>query len=182
MRQLFALAVVLLSATVAPLSAQSVVVSGQWAEVQPGARVRIQSPGIVAGRLVATVLARTTDSLTVASPSSAPIAVPMAKITSIEISRGKSHSLGAIRGVEWGAPIGAALGLATMTLLGCDGCGDIGYDRAGYVGLSTLSGVFYGSIIGAIVGRERWDAFDLPRRTSLGITTGGAALAVRVAF
>jgi hypothetical protein len=182
MRQQLAVAVLLLSVAFAPLSAQSIVRTGQWAEVQPGARVRIQSPGIVAGKYVATVLARTTDTITVGSPSSAPIAIPIAQITSIEISRGKSRTRGAVRGIQWGAPIGLGLGVLSMSAFqSCDGCDQV-YSEGGWVALSTLSGVFYGSIIGALVGREHWESYSVPQRAALGVTRGGASLAMRFTF
>ena len=74
----------------------------QLTEVQPGARVRVEAPGIVAGRYVGTVLTRTADTVVVGNPHAVPLRIPFARITAIEISRGKSRTEGAISGIKWG--------------------------------------------------------------------------------
>lgn len=150
----------------------------QVSEIQPGARVRITAPGIVAGRYAATVLTRTTDTVRVSAPGMAPFNIPVGSITALEVSRGNSRSLGAVRGVLWGGGIGLAVG---MVLAATDES-NANYDNlnAGeIVAYSTLSGGFYGAIIGAIVGRERWERFEMPVRTSLRLQPGlvGAAFA-----
>ena len=149
----------------------------QVSEIQPGARVRITAPGIVAGRYAATVLTRTADTVRVSAPGKSPFDIPVSRITSLEVSRGDSRALGARRGVLWGGGIGLAVGIV---LAAADDNGS-----ANYGGLSarlnlayaTLSGVFYGAVIGAIVGRERWETFEMPLRTSFLVRPGevGAA-------
>jgi hypothetical protein len=148
------------------------------AEVQPGARVRVEAPGIVAGKYVGTVLSRRGDTLTLGNPSGTPVVLPFGSIGSLEISRGKSRTAGAIRGMLWGAPIGAALGIfGVATAEDCTAC----YETAGNAEVFaafTAAGVLWGAGIGAIVGRERWERFDLPRRTALLIGPRSAAFAV----
>ena len=153
-------------------------------EVQPGARVRIVAPGIVAGRYVGTVLSRSADTITVGSSNSLPIALPTTRIESLEISRGKSRADGAIRGIKWGAPIGAVLGLAFIAAINddCYECGFSSDSKAGFVALETLGGAMWGAGIGALVGRERWQSFDLQRRSALGIGPHGPTLALRLEF
>ena len=148
----------------------------QVSEIQPGARVRITAPGIVAGRYAATVLTRTTDTVRVSAPGMAPFDIPVASIKYLEVSRGNSRALGAVRGVLWGGGIGLAVGM----ILAATEDSNANYDNlsAGeVVAYSTLSGSFYGAIIGAIVGRERWERFEMPVRTSLRVQPGqvGAA-------
>ena len=133
------------------------------AEVQPGARVRVEAHGIVAGKYVGTVLSRRGDTLTLGNPSGTPVVLPLGSIGSLEISRGKSRTAGAIRGMLGGAPIGAALGI---------------FGVAEVFAAFTAAGVLWGAGIGAIVGRERWERFDLPRRTALLIGPRSAAFAV----
>lgn len=141
----------------APLGAQSPVMS---TELHPGARVRIDAPGIVADGYTGTVLTRTADTLTVGDPRSAPMTLPITRITSLEISRGKSRSAGALRGILIGAPIGLAIGLvSTADGTTCTSCDE---SAASVVALFTLSGAVWGAGIGAIVGRERWVKFQLP--------------------
>lgn len=173
----FLLALTLLAST---LHAQTVTGVG---EVQPGAKVRITAPGIVAGRYIGTVLSRSDDTLTLGSPNAAPFVIPTSRIATLEISHGKSRSAGAVRGMVWGLPIGLAMGaLLAASVTDCAACSQNGESPGEAVVLSTLSGVIWGAGIGALVGRERWDAFDLPRHAALGIRSGGPALALRYEF
>src|SRR5690348_13637680 len=94
-------------------TATAPVAFAQSNELQPGARVRITAAGIVANHYVGTVLSRNGDTLLLGGPNAAPVSVPVNRITSLEISRGKSRLHGAGRGVLWGAPIGLVIGLAS---------------------------------------------------------------------
>ncbi len=170
------LAVVSLSLLVAgaALGAQSTT------ELQPGARVRIQAPGIVAGVFTGTVLARRADTLVIGSPTSTPVSVPLARVSSLEISRGTSRSLGAMSGLKWGTPIGVGLGLALVPAINsCRNC-DRG-EAPSVVILYGISGAIYGAGIGALLGTERWERFALPAEGAVSVgearLPGGSALA-----
>ena len=150
----------------------------QFPEVQPGVRIRVVAPGAVAGRFKGTVLQRTADSLVVGAPNTMPLHIPIARITELEISRGKSRGKGALRGILWGAPIGAGAGLVSMSAINsCDvrypgtlnrPCTDAtSGDKARWVLLSTVSFSLWGAGIGALIGREDWASYDIPQRTSL---------------
>lgn len=170
-------AAVLLPLYARPLPAQGTVA---LAEVQPGARVRVEAPGIVAGKYVGTVLIRSADTLTLGNPSGAPVALPLHSIRSLEISRGKSRGAGAIRGMMWGAPIGAALGIfGIATAEECTAC----YESVGdaeALAAFTMAGLLWGAGIGAIVGREHWERFDLPVRAAFRAGPHSMALAIVV--
>ena len=170
----------LLPLAASPLLAQSGLADS---ELQPGARVRVVAPGVVAGRYEGTLLARTPDTLKLGSPSGAPVAIPIARLTSLEVSRGKSRAAGALRGIMWGAPIGLALGaLSASSVTGdCIGCTK-DYSRGGWVAVSTVSGALWGAGIGALIGRERWDGFQLAPRTAVGVQTGGASFGFSLEF
>ncbi|MEO5818325.1 MAG: hypothetical protein ABIT20_23850 [Gemmatimonadaceae bacterium] len=157
-------------------------VSAQASELQPGARVRVQAPGFVAGWFEGTILARSADTLVVGGPNANPVHVPFARISALEISRGSSRGDGAIRGMKWGVPIMAVFGVALAATGGeggnCSTC-DVDFsDGVKITALFALSGAFYGAGIGAIVGRERWDQFDLASRTALHVGRGRIGLAV----
>jgi hypothetical protein len=175
-----ALSLLVLSTFAAPAGAQ-------MTELQPGARVRVQAPGIVAGRYVGTVLTRTADTVELGAPGAAPIKVPLARVTSVEVSRGSSRALGALRGVEWGAPIGLVFGVVAAA--GTDGdpycydfCSTSGSYKAGIIAASTLAGALWGAGIGALVGRERWERFDVASRSSFNLHQGRATLGFAVGF
>lgn len=153
----------------------------QLTEVAPGARVRIQAPGIVAGRYEGTVIARTRDSLTLASSATPPVTIAAARITSLEISRGSSRTDGAMRGLAWSVPIGVGLGLAFLPgLHDCTTCGNKPSD-VGVVLQMAIGSAMWGAGIGAIVGRERWESFDLAPKLSL-TTQGGPGVRMTLSF
>lgn len=147
----------------------------QFTEVQPGVRVRLEAPGIVAGRYVATVLSRTADSIIVGMPNATPVRVPIASITGIEISRGSSRMVGAQRGIVWGVPIGLAAGLLTYAATpACTRCNpdDLNPHSGAFIVWSAVSGVVYGAAIGALVGREKWERFDTRSRAAFEVRSG----------
>ena len=174
------LATVLVALSAAPARAQ-------LTEMQPGARVRIEAPGIVAGRYVGTVLTRGADTVEIGAPGTAPLTVPFSRITSVEVSRGSSRSLGALRGLAWGVPIGLVVGVVAAA--GTDGdpycfdsCTTSGSYKAGIVAASTLAGALWGAGIGAIVGRERWERFEIAPRSSFDRRNGRTNLGFALAF
>jgi hypothetical protein len=160
--------------------------AGQRSEIRPGARIRVAAPGVVAGRLTATVISRGPDTVVVASPDLPSLAIPVSSITSLELSRGSSRAAGAMRGIAWGVPIGLVLGLATTSL--ADSCGDCGRtslqapSRVEWVLFNGIGGGMWGALIGAAIGRERWEPFELGRRTSIGLGNGRPTLAVGLSF
>jgi hypothetical protein len=147
---------------------------GQITEAQPGARVRVSAPGVVAGSYVGTVLAREPGILRVGSPNTPPIDVPIDRITSLEISRGKSRSAGAGRGAVIGGIVGLALGVVSA-VTDADNRTYFNYDtgrrdtlsRGAIVGYLTFSGVLTGAAIGLLIPKERWERFDLAPRTGI---------------
>jgi hypothetical protein len=62
-------AALLIVALAFPLAAQE-------SEIQPGARVRVQMPGLVAGKFAGTVITRTADTLVLGGPNIVPIRIP----------------------------------------------------------------------------------------------------------
>jgi hypothetical protein len=165
---LVALPLVLLLAATPSLRAQ-------YAEAQPGARVRIEAPGVVAGKFVGTVLAREPGIVRVGSQNAQPIDVPINRITSLEISRGKSHWAGAGRGAVIGVPIGAALGLLAAATT--DSRDRTFYDNNGRDTLSAgelvlsgaVAGALWGAAIGALLPKEHWERFEVAPRTGFDI-------------
>src|SRR3954470_14809139 len=120
-RVLSLIATVTILASAAPLHAQQ---SASPIEIRAGSRVRLDAPGIVADRMVATVISRTDDTLTVASPNSPSLAIPVQRITHLELSRGDSRTAGGLHGMKWGVPIGAGFGVLGLFLIDdCESCG-----------------------------------------------------------
>jgi hypothetical protein len=166
-------------ASVAPLHAQQ---SAPTVEIRTGSRVRLDAPGYVGDRMVATVISRTDDTLTVASQSAPSIAVPVARITRLEVSRGDSRTAGALHGIKIGVPIGAVFGVLGLLLIDdCNSCSSPP-NRAAIVPAFAASGAFYGAIIGALVQREQWAPFALTPRVSFDAGASRAALALHVRF
>lgn len=162
--------------SLAPMLAQA-----QLAELRPGVRVRIRAPATVAGLLTATVVRSTADSVSFAASNAVVTTVPTAGLTSVEISRGKSHGKGAVRGLMWGVGVGAGLGLLVVLPKGyCEetyGTGSScskGQDFADIM----LGSLVVGSAVGAVIGRERWERLSLPARLS--VVPKGRSLGLQV--
>lgn len=158
--------------------------AGQVAELQPGARIRVRAPTVVAGRVDGTVIARSADSVTMTVPGGPSLRLPIAAITAAEVSRGRSRRDGAMKGLAWGTGIGAALGL--LSELGGEECPDDrcddGYSTGEYLAASLVSGAALGAGIGAIVGAEHWQRLQLPARLALRPGRNGLTLALALAF
>jgi hypothetical protein len=163
-----------------------------WLRAQPagvplGARLRLDAPSI-GGRTKAVLLDWRGDSLRIATAGGAPVVLPLSAVRSIEVSRGKSRLLGVGVGALWGAGIYGALGLAIIARWdpGCEHV--VGEchppNKLGAMVLMLEGGAMLGAIVGAIVGRERWQRLPLPARTSLVPVRAGdrAGLALRIPF
>lgn len=146
-----------------------VTASAQLAELQPGTRIRIRAPGEIAGRLTGVVTARTADSVTITRQNAAPLAVAVSKLTSLDISRGKSRLRGAGKGTLWGVGAGLLLGLTPGSKSSCaygtQSCTPI--SRGEVIGTMVTGSVIIGAAIGAIVGSEVWDRAMIPARVAL---------------
>jgi hypothetical protein len=162
----------------------------QQAELDVGARVRVFAPSLAAKGLEGTV-AHNGDTL-VLVVSGARVRIPATVVQRLELSRGRSGADGARRGVVWGAAFGAVLGAisteeARYALGGscvdseyeCDGTPTAG-QRVTYVGTMIIGGAVWGALIGAIVGRERWDAIPIERVAVTPLPSGGVGVQVRV--
>jgi hypothetical protein len=159
--------------------------SAQGDELQPGARVRISAPGIVADRYEGTLLSRSGDTLVIGSQNALPVRVPSSRISSLELSRGKSRADGAVAGMKWGVPIMAGFGLllaAADPNAGCSTCTRDGPSGSEIVGYFVLSGAAYGAGIGALIGKERWERFEVGARTSLEVRNGRFSLGLSRLF
>ena len=182
MRQIF-LAVLLIAL---PVTSQA-----QAPDVRPGKRVRIDAPGVIAGPFTGTILKRTSDTLVVGGPDVEPISIALSRVRSLEISGGKSRWRGAYKGTLWGGGIGAGLGFATASELrqcrttsGVRNC-DLPVPDAAkelYVAAFAYVGVVYGAIIGAIIGSERWDRFDVMTSTAFEVHDGRPTLSFSRTF
>jgi hypothetical protein len=152
-------------------------VHAQLPEAQPGARVRLEAPGILAGRYEGTVLTRNGDTLRVGGPNSQPVMVPIDRLATFEVSRGTSRWLGAKRGALWGSGVGLVLALVTLpSFQSCSLCDNSSGEQTTFVLSMTASGAIWGAGIGALIGRERWDHYDLAPRPLTGLRAGRPSL------
>jgi hypothetical protein len=142
----------------------------QVTEVQPGARIRLRAPEELAGRAVGLVVARSADSLTFAREGAAPRTLSLRSITALELSRGKSHAQGLLRGIAIGGAIGLLLGASGYEAENCDGyvC-----NRGQAAALGAFGGAIIGATVGAAIGVERWERITLPVRVSALRSAGG---------
>lgn len=152
MRTLPSLATALLAAIAAlPAPAFAQVT---YAELQPGARVRLSGGERIAG----TVLARSRDSISIAAGRHGTRTLALASLGEVAVYRGRSRASGARAGALWGTGVGLLLGAAV-------GPGDSSVNKGAFTAFAGYNGALVGAIIGAIAGRERWVAYgsDAPR-------------------
>jgi len=79
--------------------------------LHPGVRVRFNAPAVAPARFLGTVRWLTADSIALDTPDHRLATIPRSPITKLEISLGASRLRAARRGLLWGVPIGAALGV-----------------------------------------------------------------------
>lgn len=171
-------------AVIALTLSASVAAQAQLAELQPGVRFRFRASGVLAGRVTATVIERSADSLSFAGAAGGLTRIALSSLESAEVSRGRSRARGAIRGVLWGLGFGALSGLIADS-----NPGQCGYQatcestsRGEAVAVSGVGGATLGAISGAIIGSERWVRLSLPARVSLLPLPHGAAVGLSVRF
>ena len=148
--------------------------AGAQVTLQPGAKVRITAPSTGVDRFQGTIIS-TGDTIDVAR-GDARVRVPAAAVTRLELSRGKSRLAGAGHGALWGAGSGLVFGALTSGLrdnpdVVCeDGSGCEAYSTGEWLALNATGGALWGVLIGAIVGKERWDAVPVPGTTRTSMT------------
>lgn len=154
------LCVLLLTLHWSDLAAQVEVVG-----LAPGTRVRLTAPGVAEKRVTASIVYMDSDSLVLQRGRNPErLVIPARNVERLEISRGRSHSLGTLRGIGLGALGGGLfLGGAQVVSEGVVG---------GWTTLIFISGAILGApvgaVIGGIIGVERWEARPLWPRTSFG--------------
>ena len=158
------------SAIALMLTTTPMIASAQYTEAQPGTRVRIEAPGVVAGKFEGTILSRDVEIVRIAAPNAIPVDVPMNRITSLEMSRGKSRWAGVGRGAVVGIPVGLVLGLIAAsgdadTRAFWDAGQRDTLSRGEMVAFTTFASVLWGGVIGAFVPKERWEPFAVAPRT-----------------
>ena len=159
----------------------------QFAELQPGARVRVRAPDVLADRLEARIVARSPDTVTLTTTRGAPVSVPLAAITAVDVSRGRSPRDGAVKGLAWGAGVGVAVW--AFNIIGYDksyACGDERCDDdlspGVYVAAGLVTGAALGAGIGAIVGAEHWEPLSIPAHIALRPSSRAFTLAASIQF
>jgi hypothetical protein len=153
--------------------------AAQTTSPAPEERVRLRAPGVVDGRLTGIVVTRTADALTIRRGDGSVQEIPVSSLTVLERSRGRSRTVGALKGGLWGTGAGLALALANTGFSdgGCDeNAGECVGTLAGIVSWTAL-GTGVGTTIGFVVGSERW------QRLPLGVTFHpGARPTLRMSF
>ena len=117
-----------------------------------GARLRVDQ--VAATRVEGTLMAQTSDSLTMASVGALRTLIPSANVMKIQVSEGKKASAGFFKGAKVGAVIGVATGLLLAAAVNdVDGSTE---GVGGMVAYMTFSTAVWGGGIGALIGAEKW--------------------------
>ncbi len=133
----------------------------QVADVSPGARIRFRAPPVVATRVTGTVLERHADTLLVGPEKGSPFRVTLGALTTLDLSQGKSRAEGAKVGALWSVGFYAIYAIAIASSGdSCDGstpCTNTNAPKAGELVAFTVVGAIPGAVIGALIGREKWE-------------------------
>ena len=106
------------------------------------------------------------DSLSLVTEHGVPVALPLSALASVDISRGKSRSRGAMKGAIWGGGFGLLSGpllrfrVETLQRRLC-------FPRRSRSCGRPRWRVSLGAAIGAAVQSESWENLDVPVRTAL---------------
>ena len=136
-----------------PIAAQAI------PAIAVGGRIRVRTTD--ARKMTGRLEAVTSDTLVVQlEDTAAPISMPVASLTRIEISHGLlSRGESAWRRAKWGAVIGAAPGAVSLGLQHEQVGGGSSVAKAAALG--AWSGGLFGGLIGAVVGAahpsEKWE-------------------------
>jgi hypothetical protein len=157
-------------------------------ELQPGMRVRIRAPNVVDGQLTGKIASRTAEALVVTDERRGEFTVPVAAMSELNVSRGSSHSAGALKGAMWGAGLGLGVGLMFAAVPNSERHSHSGY--AGYglgpptaeegILLGCGGGLVIGFSLGALAGSERWDRVHIP--ASIAVVPARRGLGLRFAL
>jgi hypothetical protein len=133
----------------------------QVEDLTAGAKVRVVAPALWATRYEATIGARRGDTLSLVRQNAAVRDVPLSAATRVDLALGRSRRAGALRGIVWGAGIGAVLGLLNASGYGVEPASTCrtmtcGSSKIADGGTLVLGGILYGVGIGALVRRETW--------------------------
>jgi hypothetical protein len=122
-------------------------------DLPAASRVRIKAPGVFEREAVGSITAYGADSLRF-TPAKAnrQLTLPLDEIASIDRSKGRDHVLGAAVGAVGGAIGGVLLGIACVSV-----CSDSHSSDANLAPIGGfVIGLPAGTILGALVGIERW--------------------------
>ena len=135
--------------------------------IVPGDRVRVSAPGIGVERLVATVLTAKPDTIVVQSRE--PLALPIASVTRLELSRDRKSrarlgmAIGFWSGAIAGGVIAASLEDAEDNFIMDSNPSDAGGALLGSALLGGIAGTGLGALIGSIFRVDQWAAMPLHR-------------------
>ncbi len=158
--------------------------------IVPGVTVRVSAPSVVEKHVVGSVVSLDRDTLVLnAEGRAAPLALPLASVSVLEVHRGRKSRVGrgALIGLGVGVAVGgvSGFGLCEMdeTKSGCEFHEHI----LGSLAIGAYGGVLgagIGALIGLVARTDRWETVPL-ERIRVGLTPHGGhglALTASVSF
>jgi hypothetical protein len=129
----------------------------QGAQEALAAATRVRIAADSGHALTGNVLRLNADTLTITASAGGPLPIPLSRLTSLEVSRGRNRAGWSLGGALIGGLVGGVLGGASGGHDDPTGLGaGAGFAAGGILGLLS------GAVVGALVAPERWRAVPLP--------------------
>jgi len=139
--------------------------------LRPGRRLRVTAPALGSGEILGRLDLVRRDTLRVVADS--VLSIPLAGITRLEVSRGKSL-LPVVLGAVVGTAAGGAVGIAVANASDCPFLDPCEEDLLGPPVFGAAIGALAGAALGVAFRRERWEEVPLDRlRVSIVPQRGG---------
>jgi hypothetical protein len=180
MTRYFALALLLLTGSAAPLPARAQDMARALDAVPRNSVVRLHGPELrrLRGRIGEVV----GDTVFVRSESRR-VAVPISGITMAEVATDRDHVRGMLNGARIGAVVGGVVGAALVTSA-CDGCS--GSQHVQFAALGFGIGAIYfaapGGLVGLAIGTQNWRPVHPPAYRARLAPAAGGRMAVGISF
>jgi hypothetical protein len=158
-------------------------IAAQTPTIPPGTRVKVQTQQNT--RVNGSLISQSSDSIIVATGDAMRTVIASDAVTRIDVSKGRSHLHGAVRGMKVGA---VTTGGVVTLIFAVAYIGSRAEDMSiapffAYTAVSAAIGAMYGAAIGGMFGAERWSTvYSAPIQVTFRPSQGAPGAGVSIRF